>query len=69
MGPIWRRGEVHMGLWWGNLKERDHLQGLDTDGWIISIWILKKYDRRTWVELISLRIQAVVNEVMNILVP
>ena len=33
-----------MGLWWGNLKERDHLQGLGTDGRIISIWILKKYE-------------------------
>jgi hypothetical protein len=50
------RGEVHMGLRWGNLKERDHLQGLGTDGWIISIWILKKW-RRVWVELISLRIE------------
>jgi hypothetical protein len=57
MGHMWRRGEVHMGLWWGNLNERDHLQGLGTDEWIISTWILKKYDRRAWVELISLRIQ------------
>jgi len=57
MWNIWRRGEVHMGLWWGNLKERDDLQGLGIDGWIISIWTLRKYDRRAWVELISLRIQ------------
>jgi len=46
-----------MELWWGNLKERDHLQGLGIDWWIISLWILQKYDRRAWVELISLRIQ------------
>jgi hypothetical protein len=57
-----------MSLWWGNLKERDHLQELRTDGWIISTWILKKYDRRAWVELISLKIQAVVNKVISILV-
>jgi hypothetical protein len=33
------------------------LQGLGTDGWIIPIWILKKYDSKVWVELISLRTQ------------
>ena len=32
----------------GHLKERDHLGGLDVDGWILLKWILKKYDGRTW---------------------
>jgi len=28
-------GEVHTGFWWGELRERDHLQDLDIDGRII----------------------------------
>ena len=24
MWRVWERGEVYTGLWWGNLKERDH---------------------------------------------
>jgi hypothetical protein len=23
---LWVRGEVHTGFWWGNLRERDHLE-------------------------------------------
>jgi hypothetical protein len=26
------RGEVHTGIWWGNLRERDHLGDPDVDG-------------------------------------
>ena len=29
---MWRTGEVHMGLWWGNLRERKHLENVDVDG-------------------------------------
>jgi hypothetical protein len=25
------RREVHTGIWWGNLRERDHLEDLSTD--------------------------------------
>jgi hypothetical protein len=25
------RGEVCTGFWWGNLRERDHLEDLDVD--------------------------------------
>jgi len=25
---VWGRGEVHTGVWWGNLKERDHMEDL-----------------------------------------
>jgi len=30
-----RRGEVHIGFWWGNLKERGHFEDLGFDGKII----------------------------------
>ena len=26
------RGEVRAGFWWGNLRERDHLEDLSVDG-------------------------------------
>jgi hypothetical protein len=26
------RGKVHPGIWWGNLRERDHLEGVGVDG-------------------------------------
>jgi hypothetical protein len=35
-------GEVYTGLWWGNLRERDHFENLDLDGRIILKWIFKK---------------------------
>ena len=35
MWDIRGRGMVHAGFWWGNLRERDHLEDLDVDGRII----------------------------------
>ena len=29
------RGEVHTGLWWGNLREGDHLEDSGVDGKIV----------------------------------
>jgi len=37
-----RRGDVHTGFWWENLREINHLEDLDTDGKITLKWILKK---------------------------
>jgi len=28
----WGRGEVYTGFWWGNLRERDHLEDPGIDG-------------------------------------
>jgi hypothetical protein len=40
----WWRGELHTGFWWGNLKERAHLEDLGVDARIILKFILKKWD-------------------------
>jgi hypothetical protein len=41
---VWGRGEVHTGLWWGNLRERDNLEELSVDGRIILKCIFNKWD-------------------------
>jgi hypothetical protein len=40
--PLWGREEVHTGFWWGNLRERDHLEDTGVDGRIILSWIFRK---------------------------
>jgi hypothetical protein len=35
MWHAWKRYEMHGGYWWGNLRERDNLQDLDIDEWMI----------------------------------
>jgi hypothetical protein len=32
MWHVWETGEVHTGFWWGNLREREHLEDLGVDG-------------------------------------
>ena len=49
------RGEVHAGFWWGNMRERDHLEDLGVDGRIILKWIFKKSDDEVWDGFIWLR--------------
>jgi hypothetical protein len=29
---VWERGEMYTGFWWGNLRERDHLEDLYVHG-------------------------------------
>jgi hypothetical protein len=41
MWHAWGRGEVHAGFWWGNLRDRDHLEDPVIDQRIISEYILK----------------------------
>jgi hypothetical protein len=52
MWHVWETGEVHTGFWWGDLRERDHLEVLGIDGRIMLKWILKKWDGEAWAALI-----------------
>jgi len=60
-------------VWWGNLRERDHLGYPDVDGRIILRWIFRKWDvgSMDWIELAQDkdRWRALVNAVMNLRVP
>ena len=35
---------MYTGFWWGNLRERDHLEDLGVDGRIILRWIFRKWE-------------------------
>jgi len=37
------RGEMYTGFWWGNLRERDHLENEGADGRIKLRWISRKW--------------------------
>jgi hypothetical protein len=60
---------VHTGLWWGNLRERAHLENPGIDGRIILKWIFRKWDvGMDWIDLVQGRDRwrALVNTVMNL---
>jgi hypothetical protein len=43
---------AYAGFWWGNLRERDHLEDPRIDGRIILSWIFRKWDEGMhWIEL------------------
>jgi hypothetical protein len=43
MSEVCGRGEVRAEFWWGNMKERDHLEDPGIVGNMLK-WILKKRD-------------------------
>jgi len=62
-----------IGPWWGNLRERDHLEDPDVDGRIILRWIFRKWDvgGMDWIQLAENRYRwrALVNAVMILRIP
>ena len=47
---------MYTGFWYGNLRERDHLEAPDADGKIILRWIVRKWYGRVWTGSSWLRI-------------
>ena len=47
---------AYTGLWWGNLRERDHLEDPGVNGRTILRWIFRKWDVGTWTGSSWLRI-------------
>jgi len=39
---------IQTGFWWGNLRERDHLDDPGVDGRIFLRWIFRKLDAGAW---------------------
>jgi len=64
---------VRTGFWWGNLRERDHLEEPGIDGRIIVRKIYRKWDGggMDWIDLAQKRDRwwVLVNMAMNLLVP
>ena len=70
MYHVWGRGEVYAGFWWGKLRKRDRFEDPGVDGRIILRWIFRKWGV-DWIDLDQDRDRwrALVNTVMNLLVP
>jgi len=54
---VWERREAYTGFWWGNPRERDHLEDPGVDGRIILICISRNWDVGVWSGSSWLRIE------------
>ena len=49
---VWGKRDMHTGFWWGESRERGHLEDLCVDGNVILKWIFKKLDGEAWTGLV-----------------
>jgi hypothetical protein len=70
---VWDTGEVHTGLWSGDLRERYHLEDLSVDGEgnIKTDLLEGRYRGMDWMDMAGDRDnwRTVVNAVMNLRFP
>jgi hypothetical protein len=69
---VWGTVEVYIGFWWGDLRERNHLEDLSVDGRIILKYTFKKREGgRDWIDPFqyTVRWRALVKAVTNVWVP
>jgi len=59
--------EAYRGFWWGNMREKDHLEDPVVDGRIILSCIFRKWNVGAWIASRWLRI--VTSAVMNFRIP
>ena len=73
MWHVWRKGELCIRFWWGNLRERVHLGDPGVDVRIILRWNFRKWDVGDidWIELAQDRDRwwALLNAVMDLRFP
>ena len=63
---------MHTGFWWGNQRERHHLEDPAVQGTIIFIWICRKYDEgMDGINLAQHRVRwpVLVTAVINLRIP
>jgi hypothetical protein len=51
MWQVGEIGEVHAGIWWGNVKVRNNLEDQCVDGKLIIKWVSNESFGRAWIRL------------------
>jgi len=56
MWYVWEIGEGRTGFWWGDLRQRGHLEVVGVDGRVMLKWGFKRRFR-SWTRLIQFKIR------------